>query len=94
MIYQLPRLHPDDVQEIKEYLAAEIKAELRLLHTSDNTINEMMTFSVKQVADVLGKHPQTISDYCKKGIIKAAKSGKNWIITKQNLELYQNGEQK
>lgn len=89
----MPRLHPDDVQDIKTFLAQELKAELRLIHTTDNTINNLKTFSVKEAAKILGKYHQTISIYCKKGIIKANKSGKQWMITQDNLKLYQNGEQ-
>ncbi len=88
---QFPRFHPDDIAELGRIISAELREELRQLHTKEDIINNNITFTLKDAAKILNKHPQTVSSYIEKGLIKANKSGKDWLITQQSLNNYING---
>jgi excisionase family DNA binding protein len=45
-------------------------------------------FSLKEVADILGVHPETIRRAVKAGKLKAAKIGKDYRIAKSELERF------
>jgi excisionase family DNA binding protein len=45
-------------------------------------------FSLKEVASILGVHPETIRRAVKAGKLKAAKIGKDYRIAKSELERY------
>ena len=49
---------------------------------------EQRAFSLKEVADILGVHPETIRRAVKAGKLKAAKIGKDYRIAKSELERY------
>lgn len=87
MSEHLPRFHPEDIAEIVKSLSAEA----RQIFSREITIQEMITFDIDEVGLILKKHPQTISQYCKKKIIKAFKAGADWRITQESLNNYING---
>lgn len=85
----LPRLHPDDLAEIKSAIAEIVGKEMKLLSLEKSQkIQDNMVFSVKEAAKFLGLNPQTISKYCKDGHIKAIKKGKSWLITQEAINNY------
>ena len=49
-------------------------------------------YELQEVADILGVHYQTIINLIKNGKIKAARIGRNYMITEQNLQKYINGD--
>jgi excisionase family DNA binding protein len=49
---------------------------------------EQRAFSLKEVASILGVHPETIRRAVKAGKLKAAKIGKDYRIAKPELERY------
>ena len=49
---------------------------------------EQRAFSLKEVASILGVHPETIRRAVKAGKLKAAKIGKDYRIAKSELERY------
>ncbi len=49
---------------------------------------EQRAFSLKEVASILGVHPETIRRAVKAGKLKAAKMGKDYRIAKSELERY------
>ena len=49
---------------------------------------EQKAFSLKEVASILGVHPETIRRAVKAGKLKAAKIGKDYRISKPELERY------
>ena len=49
---------------------------------------EQRAFSLKEVADILGVHPETIRRAVKAGKLKAAKIGKDYRIGKIELERF------
>ena len=49
-------------------------------------------YEIKEVADILGVHYQTIRNLIKNGKIKATKICRNYMITEQNLQKYINGD--
>ena len=83
------RLHPDDLQEIKKHISKSIKDELSRLVSKEQDIKNNATYTVKEAAKVLnGLSPSTISNYCKRGIIKAVKLGKSWAIPQESINHY------
>jgi excisionase family DNA binding protein len=49
---------------------------------------EQRAFSLKEVADILGVHPETIRRAVKAGKLKAAKIGKDYRIAKTEVDRY------
>jgi excisionase family DNA binding protein len=45
-------------------------------------------YSIKNVCDITKKGKQTIGAHIKKGLLKATKPGKSWIITHESLMDY------
>lgn len=45
-------------------------------------------FTVKEVAEMVGKKPATITKHCRIGLLKAEKTGKSYTITLDNLKDY------
>lgn len=71
------KLTQEDKKDIVEGLFNKIKP---LLNSSDET------FTVKEVALKLKKHPNTVLNYIDNKALKATQKGKNYIITKQALD--------
>ena len=49
-------------------------------------------YELQEAADILGVHYQTIRNLIKNGKIKAARIGRNYVITEKNLQKYINGD--
>jgi len=54
--------------------------------------NEKELYSVKELEAILPITGLTIRAYIRKGKIKGAKIGKNWYVTKQDLEAFLEGD--
>jgi len=49
-------------------------------------------YSIRDLEKILPITPLTIRKYIRKGKIKGHKIGKNWYVTKENLEVFLGGE--
>ena len=56
-------------------------------------VEEKKLYSVEDLAKILPITPLTIRAYFRKGRIKGYKIGKNWYVTKENLDAFLNGEE-
>lgn len=54
--------------------------------------SEKELYSVKELEGILPITGLTIRAYIRKGKIKGAKIGKNWYVTKQDLEAFLEGD--
>jgi excisionase family DNA binding protein len=72
------KLQQEDIRSIAKLVALEMKSE------------DVDAYTVKEVSDILGCHRNTVIQYIKKGYIKAARTGKSYVISKQNLKSYLN----
>ena len=90
----LPRLHPDDLQEICTHISIELLSKLENLISKKDKTSELQTLTVWDVAKILNQNPTTILRYINspKKLLKANKIGKDWIITQKSLENYINGK--
>lgn len=84
----LPRLHPDDLQEIKKHIGEVINTAKDAKEAKVNDIKNKTAFTVKEVAVMLNRNHHVISRYCNKGIIKASKIGKSWSIPPESINQY------
>lgn len=50
------------------------------------SFNELLTTA--QVADLLGVKPDTVKRYIHRGLIKASKFGRDWLIAPEAVEQY------
>ena len=48
-------------------------------------------YSIRELAKILPVTPLTIRKYIREGKIKGHKIGKNWYVTKENLEVFLKG---
>ena len=59
-------------------------------------LNERLWFTVRQAADYAGMHPQTISNACRSGTLKAGQpfgaAGGRWRINRADLDAWLSGE--
>jgi DNA-directed RNA polymerase specialized sigma54-like protein len=88
----LPRLHPDDLQELIDNVSQNVVGKLEEMFLKKENVSEMQTFTIRDVAKILNKDETTILRYIKKKLIKANKPGKDWIITQQSLTNYIDGK--
>lgn len=84
----LPRLHPDDLKEIKVHVGQVVSEKIEALVSKEHDIKNNAAYSVKEAAKVLGLSPQIVSRYCKRGILKARKLGKSWAIPQESINHY------
>jgi len=56
-------------------------------------VEEKKLYSVEDLAKILPITPLTIRAYFRKGRIKGHKIGKNWYVTKENLDAFLDGEE-
>lgn len=87
------RMHPEDMKELGKIISGELKQELQQLHSKEESISEAQTFSVKEAARILNMNPNTLAGYIRKGLIKASRAGKKYIISQNTLNDYINGKQ-
>ncbi|WGK93767.1 MULTISPECIES: helix-turn-helix domain-containing protein [Flavobacterium] len=88
----LPRLHPDDLQELVNSVSQNVVGKLEELFLKKENVSEMQTFTIKDAAKILNKHETTVLRYIKHNLIKAHKPGKEWIITQESLTNYIDGK--
>lgn len=50
-------------------------------------------YSVKELAEILPITPLTIREYIRKGKIRGRKIGKNWYVSKADLEKFLDGDE-
>jgi len=85
----MPPLHPDNIKEIIEGVSKNVLVGIKELLSKEQATSKNMTLSVKEAAVMLnGMNEQTISNYCKLGIIKAKKPGKSWLIPLSSIQKY------
>lgn len=87
----LPRLHPDDLQELGKTISQNISNELAKVLGREQNLSKMQTFTVDEVAKLVSKNKVTILKHIEKKILKANKPGNVWIITQDALTDYING---
>lgn len=56
-------------------------------------LGEKKLYSVEDLAKILPITPFSIRAYFRKGRIKGHKIGKNWYVTKENLETFLEGKE-
>ncbi|MDP2945576.1 MAG: helix-turn-helix domain-containing protein [Atribacterota bacterium] len=56
-------------------------------------VEEKKLYSVEDLDKILPITPLTIRAYFRKGRIKGHKIGKNWYVTKENLDAFLDGEE-
>jgi excisionase family DNA binding protein len=88
----LPRLHPDDLQELINGVSNNVTNKLEEMLSKKENVSEMQTLTIRDAAKILNKDETTILRYIKKKLIKANKPGKEWIITQQSLTNYIDGK--
>ena len=90
----LPRLHPEDLQVLIDAISSNIRYVIEEVFAKKETVSEMQTLTVKDVARILNQHPTTILRYINRPsqLIKATKIGKDWIITQQSLTNFIDGK--
>ncbi len=49
----------------------------------------MKDYTTSEVAIILGMQPETITRYVKRGVIEGVKRGRDYFVTQQTLEAYQ-----
>jgi len=49
-------------------------------------------FSVKELNEILPITPLTIREYIRKGKIRGRKIGKSWFVSKEDLEVFLEGD--
>jgi len=55
-------------------------------------VDKKKLYSVKELTSILHITPLTICEYFRKGKIKGHKIGKNWYVSKENLDIFLSGE--
>ena len=86
------RLHPEDLEKLIGDVSKNLIEKLEDLLSRKEIISEMQTLTVNDVAKMLNRNPTTILRYLDKGLIKATKPGKDWIITQESLTNYIDGK--
>ena len=86
------RLHPEDLEKLIGDVSKNLTEKLEELLSRNNKVSEMQTFTSNEVAKILNRNPTTILRYLDKGLIKATKPGKDWIITQESLTNYIDGK--
>lgn len=47
-----------------------------------------LVFTVEEVAEILGMHPESIRRWIQRGKLKAAKTGKQYLISRVDLQVF------
>lgn len=83
--------------ELTEDVLNQIAAKTALLIESktskDTTSPKDVFLTVKEASVISQKSPNTIARHIRLGLIKSAKSGKSWLISKENFDKYVNNLQ-
>ncbi len=54
-------------------------------------VDKKKLYSVKELTSILHLTPLTICEYFRKGKLKGHKIGKNWYVSKEDLEVFLEG---
>jgi excisionase family DNA binding protein len=82
----MPRLHPDDIQEIIQGLCEKLKPEISLLVDKLYDSKNATTYSIKEACKLLGGMSEsTLRSHCQNGKIHAVKMGKSWLIPQDTI---------
>lgn len=87
----MPRLHPDDLAELIKGTVEGLKPTHEEHASKQAFIDANMSFTPEEAALMLNQTPRSIYNHCKKGIIKAFRTGGEWRISKQTIIDLQNG---
>lgn len=52
------------------------------------TLSGQKIYTDREVAEILGCSWETIQDYCRQGVLKARKAGRNWRILEESVRDY------
>lgn len=87
----MPRLHTDDLNLIIAEVSKNLIDGLKpvIVELSENSDQ---TYTVDQVAKLTNKDRSTVISHIKKGLLEAARTGKNYSITALSLKKYTHGE--
>lgn len=88
----MPRLHPEDLHLLGDMVSESLLNTIQPKLTREQILASMITLSVDDVAKLTGKDATTILRHIDKGILKATKRGKEWIITQKSFNNYTDGE--
>ena len=77
------KLSPEDKQDIIKGIADEMRKQ---------EMEPIRTYSVEEAARILNITASTVRNHIKKNILLARRTGKNYIITEENLKNYINGK--
>lgn len=78
-------LSKDDIETIATIIVAKLR---------ENKVDRETTYTVKEVAEITKKSPQTIHIHIKRGLLKASRIGREYIITQKGLDDYINPTKK
>lgn len=78
-------LSKDDIETIATIIVAKLRS---------SKIDRETTYTVKEVAEITKKSPQTIHIHIKRGLLKAGRKGREYIITQEGLDDYINPTKK
>lgn len=78
-------LSKDDIETIATMVVAKLR---------NNKVDRETTYTVKEVAKITKKSPQTIHIHIKRGLLKAGRLGREYIITQKQLDDYINPPKK
>lgn len=79
------KLKASEVIEIDDNFIKDVAQKLK---DNNIVIDDEATYTVKEVAALVKKDPQTIRRHIKAGLLKTSKNGKSHIISKNNLLKY------
>lgn len=82
------RLHPEDLKAISDNVSESLSGTITEILGRKDLVENTMVFTVDEVAVVMKCHKTTVLNHIEKGILKANKPGKRWVITQQDLEDY------
>lgn len=88
----LPRLHPDDLQEMSKSLVTALNETRAEVDAKSKVMQQYMTFSVDEVAKLVNVDPSTVRQFIKKKLIKPSRLGRTIRITQEALQDFYNNK--
>ncbi len=88
-MYHLPRLHPDDLKEIKEDISKSVGEAALMALATEIASNLDHTYTPDELAEKLQKDNSTIIKYFQKGLFPGGfKCGNEWRLTRENYRKF------